>query len=124
MSLRVTCANGGWVGGTRFPFPTDPAVHQRTPEGRVVCNQLFCGECGSPVKHLEGVKTKVRAPTDLRRMYDQLDPDAWLDVVELNDEYRLYFCRCSWFSTPSWMPVGHLDTRDIDQWRCAGHPPG
>jgi hypothetical protein len=122
MSQRVQCANGGWVFGTYKPFPTDPAVYMASREAGVPCNQLLCERCQTPVKHMEGVKIDATQPRNLRELYDSLDPDAWIDLVRLDDEYRLYFCRCKWYSTSGANPVGHLDTHNIDDWVCAGHP--
>jgi hypothetical protein len=119
---KVQCLNGGWVFGTHVPFPMDPRVYLSNPDDSVPCNQLFCSNCKVPVKHMEGVKNIGRWPKDLPGMYASTDPDVWIDQVELKDEYRLYYCECSWYATPSAIQVGHLDTKDIDTWGCAGHP--
>lgn len=122
MVERARCVNGGWVFGTHVAFPMDPTVRMTERGQKVPCNQLYCSCCQTPVKHMEGVHTMVRLPANLRELYDAVDPELWLDIVELNDPYRLYYCRCCWYSTPALKPVGHLDSNDIDDWACAGHP--
>lgn len=121
MSERAYCEGGGWVFGTKYPFPMDATVYRVDRAARVPCNQLYCSFCQTPVKHMEGVQAKVRRPANLGALYDSLEPDAFIDIVELSDEYRLYYCRCNWYSTTSGKPVGHLDSNDIDNWACAGH---
>jgi len=111
------------VTGTDVPLPTDPAVRQEAAAQLVACNQLWCAACRTPVKHLEGAKIAAPMPDNLDALYDDLDPDAWIDLVELNDAYRLYFCRCGWYSTAGGKPAPYLDTVNIDHWHCAGHPP-
>lgn len=119
----LRCVDGAWVLGARHPFPTDPAVRRRGQGELVPCNQLFCDACRTPVKHMDGVQIAASTPRHLSALYDSLDPDDWLDLVELSEEYRLYFCRCCWYSTAGGTPAAHLDTKFIDHWRCHGHPP-
>ncbi|MBN8609220.1 MAG: hypothetical protein J0L92_01450 [Deltaproteobacteria bacterium] len=120
---RVFCRDGGWVYGTHVPIRRDSGVYCAGPDDRVPCNQLECEQCSSPVKHVEGVKVRGRwSKAGLAVLYDSSDPQVWLDDVDTSPEYRLYLCRCCWYSTPGANPVGHLDTKDIDHWACAGHP--
>jgi len=88
----------------------------------VACSQLYCSRCNTPVKHMDGVKDAAVQPHHLRQLYASLNPDDWMGLVQLSDEYRLYFCRCHWYATPGAKQVGHLDTANIDEWACAGHP--
>ena len=116
------CVKGGFIGGTQYPIPAYPRIHQTSLDGNVLCNRLRCLACHSPVKHRDGEKTRVRWPGHLAARYDQPDHLPWREIVEAITPFRLYFCRCSWVSTCAWTPVGHLDTHDIDDWTCAGHP--
>lgn len=120
---KVFCANGGWVYGTMVPFPLDAAIYRSDRQKMVACSQLFCSSCEVPVKHMEGVANIRRWPkTQLSVLYASQDPDLWTDEVDRNAASRLYYCECSWYSTPGGTQVGHLDTKEIDTWSCAGHP--
>ena len=122
---RVTCVQGGWVYGTQVAFPMDPRCYADRPDVMVPCNQLFCAACQVPVKHMDGVQNGARwSKTSLATLYDSTDPDLWLEEVELVPAYRLYYCQCHWYATPGGTPVGNLDTKDIDDWACHGHPSG
>lgn len=118
----IRCTDGGLVTGTPYAFPMDARVRQVRKQDIVPCNQLFCYQCRTPVKHMDGVKDAVALPAGIDRLYDDLNPDAWLELVEFSDEYRLYFCRCNWYATPGAKEAAYLDTANIDHWRCAGHP--
>lgn len=121
-SATVRCLNGGWLFGTDTPFPMDPKICLKGRPASVPCNQLYCSGCEAPVKHMDGVKDSRTAPDNLRDLYESTDPNRWIDLVELEPSSRLYYCRCSWYSTPGATQAGHLDTRNIDTWGCAGHP--
>jgi hypothetical protein len=116
------CLNGGWLFGTEAVFPMDARVYLKERPATIPCNQLYCSGCQSPVKHMEGVRERGRAPAQIGALYESTDPDDWIDLVDLEPAYRLYYCRCSWYSTPGLTQAGHLDTKDIDTWGCAGHP--
>jgi hypothetical protein len=119
---KVFCLNGGWLFGTEAAFPMDPRVSLKERPARVPCNQLYCSACDVPVKHMDGVREQGRAPGHLGALFDSTDPADWLALVDLEPSCRLYYCRCSWYSTPGITQVGHLDSKGIDGWGCAGHP--
>ena len=121
---KLQCINGGWVYGTWVPVPKEAWVHFNVRKAMVACSQLFCSGCNVAVKHRDGMKNLRRWPkTSLSILYNSNDPALWNDEVELEPSHRLYHCQCCWYSTPGATPVGHLDTKDIDTWCCAGHPP-
>lgn len=87
--------------GTHVAFPSDATVYCAEAHDSVPCNRLLCDPCASPVKHVEGVQQRGRwSKAGLSVLYDSTDPDVWKGDVVNKPAYRLYHCRCRWFSTP------------------------
>lgn len=122
--MRRACLDGGWVYGADTAFPLKPSATRTEQREHIPCNQLFCDNCKTPVKHLDELQAKVLRPPSFVALYESEDPAVWLPYAKENRLYRLYFCRCGWYSSAGGTPVTSLDTAGVDHWRCAGHSGG
>lgn len=119
------CLNGGLVVGTAHTIPKDFHVYRQTRAELVGCNRLWCGDCRVLVKSIAGFLLSGAGqdrPVDHAKLYESENPDDWELYLAENAQFRTYFCKCAFVSIPSLNDARNLDTKNIDNWRCAGHP--
>lgn len=125
MSDGNVCVAGGLVVGTKFEIPGDVRVYRRDKSELIGCNRLFCSDCKTWVKFINGFYLSGAGQdraVDHRALYDSENADDWEEYLAPGDQFRTYFCRCSWVSWSGLQAAGALDSKNIDGWRCGGHP--
>ncbi len=124
--MSNVCSERGWLGPARTPIPRDPGTHYAVGMPKIVlCNHLLCSACGAEVRSINGVQV-VGGPGVLDAAYEADDPRTVDGVKDGLEGYRLYLCRCAYFSCGT--PIG-LSTGDSmpelglpSSWGCGGHP--
>jgi hypothetical protein len=119
------CLNGGLVVGGEYDLPSDFHVHRKTSNDIIGCNRLWCSSCRVLVKSIRGFNLTGGGrdkPIDHVKLYESEDPADWEPYVARGDQFRTYFCKCSFVSWAGFRDARYLDSYSIDTWRCAGHP--
>jgi hypothetical protein len=121
---RTRCLEGGWVTGLEHPLPEDASVFYSEEGDITACNRILCSRCGSWVRHFDGVciGSDHGDWEALAHLYQASTPPAGVGLPSAR--YRSYFCRCHLHASIGGKLLSHLDTEDIDDWACAGHPEG
>lgn len=120
------CFRNGYLVDGRRPLPDDPTELQVSGLPVVGCNQLVCRKCGAVVRHALGRSFRGKHDVDIAAVYAHDDFTKSPEIgVAINDNYRLYICRCSrWLETEE-HSLGEPEPDEDDpqvQWACTGHP--
>src|SRR5438477_2934419 len=119
--MAATCLEGGLLVGTQHPLPTDPSQHYQVEGQFVGCNRLFCDDCKSFLRHLDGYRLKrdLLSGDEFAQLAAVSDPAALSFLSKtIVPNLRLYFCRCQYHETSGTFAAP--DKEDAS-WRCAGH---
>src|SRR4051794_22558805 len=54
MSEKRVCFDAGYIGPPRIPIPADSRIYMKSEEPIVGCNQIWCPDCESWVRHRDG----------------------------------------------------------------------
>jgi hypothetical protein len=117
------CFDGGLITGTRDLVPEDPSVRYVEKGNVVGCNRIFCNECRTWIRHLDGARILDPWPgTDtISQLYgdSNLARSPLISAEPIDGAWRTYLCRCSWACSAGSKRLAHIDDAN---WFCAGHP--
>ena len=121
---QKVCFAGGLVVGTQFEIPDDPRIYRIERSHLIGCNRLWCSDCKSSVKHLDGLYLAGAdyERIDLDDLYASDSVSDWDRFVAPGAQFRTYYCRCGLVSRAGLSNASHLDTANIAGWSCGGHP--
>jgi hypothetical protein len=115
------CIGDGWIVGMGGPLPTNPREYYSVPSKIVGCNRLKCRNCGEWVRHFDDCRLKAinAGVEEYQAFYEAKDPLKFYFVEPDKGMYRVYCCRCAFADVPFTKSV---ETLDLPNWYCAGHP--